>query len=651
MRRYAGLLHYVLIGLFLGVSTVLLSGDFQVRLANSGGDDGPVAYALFVKAPEHFVSDAWLQNWQHIAGGTMQNWLPALLFKYLNVPPAFSAIALVFLQSILLGWAVFHLTMVLTGRREVGWLAVCFVAYAKPYVWNLACFGDLSWMPYAGHLALPFLIYAVACALEDRVLPMAAALLLGALFHPAVALYVMAMIGAYELWENRHENVLKAVGLRGGLMAAVAVLSLIPMQIAMRGAALIPADDMLPQTLINAHALPWMDPRYFRSMLRNAVHFVPFAALGALALQRKGAAPRIRAFWWTALAVCAGLCALHYLSVALRLGVVVRTIGTRSTLLVMILSVPPVMAACADRIGSRPRLAGWVIAGMLLLPRPAMMLAALLCLAAAEDVRLPRFLRLGPARRALLGSGVSVAVLMAIAALCPQIGAGSALRRYFFLGRARYRTQVAFVITTLCAAERMWAIESRERLRQWLKRPLQFRAIPTSAAVIYAVCAVMASLALADSRTVGRRAVTDMTRAYLDAQRWAREETPTTASFILVNASPSHSWRSYAHRPLVSAYCTQHYYVCTMRAKAYDDRLRAFYSRYGTVTDEMMLRNDLTRLILMLDEHGWTEFAQEFGGDYLVWRTDEASFKFPVAYSNDHFTVYKIPQAGGAGGQ
>ena len=86
ISRIAHIDQIILVAL-IGASTYLLIGDFGVRLANTSTDDGLVAYAYLFKFPERFLLDAQLINWGSAASASMLNWLPAVLFKYADLPP------------------------------------------------------------------------------------------------------------------------------------------------------------------------------------------------------------------------------------------------------------------------------------------------------------------------------------------------------------------------------------------------------------------------------------------------------------------------------------------------------------------------------------------------------------------------------------
>src|SRR5438309_8791460 len=92
--------------IILSLMTWLLIGHFQVRLANTFADDGPVLFAYFLQNPHRFDGDILDTYGYAMALSTIQNWLPALLLRVFKLPPAILAWVFVYLQNVLLGFAI-----------------------------------------------------------------------------------------------------------------------------------------------------------------------------------------------------------------------------------------------------------------------------------------------------------------------------------------------------------------------------------------------------------------------------------------------------------------------------------------------------------------------------------------------------------------
>src|SRR4030088_3209645 len=62
--------------------------DWQTRLAMVSGDDSLAAIAFYFAHPVEFAKDIYIQAWGPIALASMQNWLPALAYKFVGIHPS-----------------------------------------------------------------------------------------------------------------------------------------------------------------------------------------------------------------------------------------------------------------------------------------------------------------------------------------------------------------------------------------------------------------------------------------------------------------------------------------------------------------------------------------------------------------------------------
>jgi hypothetical protein len=172
-------------------------GNFQGRLATIYTDDAPPAYSYLFVHPERFTRDIISTFGQEQTFATMQNWLPAFLYRYLLISPQFSTLILLLAQFLLLGFSVVHFTKVITHNETVGWLTAFFIFGANPWEWNMANYANVMFMTYAGHLVMPFILYAFSDLLEENNSRAMIWLFVGGLIHPTLILYSIGMIAIY----------------------------------------------------------------------------------------------------------------------------------------------------------------------------------------------------------------------------------------------------------------------------------------------------------------------------------------------------------------------------------------------------------------------------------------------------------------------
>jgi hypothetical protein len=128
----------------------------------------------------------------------------------------------------------------------------------------------------------------------------------------------------------------------------------------------------------------------------------------------------------------------------------------------------------------------------------------------------------------------------------------------------------------------------------------------------------------------GEQARTDKAQANYEIQKWVAENTPENSKMINMG-------RTVTQRAIVNTEPYNWYvYNRSKPCKDYIDRLNAFYN-------ELRLKSDKKVDVLNLNELQLTQFAHEFGGEYIL-RSIEKPLAFSEAYRNKYYVVYKIPE-------
>ena len=622
----------VIAGLIV-VSTCLLIGDFGVRLANTSTDDGVVGYALFFQQPQLFRLDAQMTSWGPVALASMMNWLPGVALKYAGMSPELWYWLLVFLENVLLGLAVFRFSIVTSGSRPVAWLAALFVLAFRPHWWNIGLFADVDWMPYAAWVALPLLVYAAAYALEGRVYASAIALLAGGLLHPVHGLFATATIAGYWALVRLRGGTNRDLAVRACLLVVVTAVFSAPVIVAKSGIPEAPPSVLLPLLLNNFHTNPWASPGCsfcLPMFLRNLPVTLMVAALAVLAVRRANLRSGTGLLVAASIAVTLAASALHVAAYFLESVPLLRVIGTRSSVLLLIYCVP-LMVALAWRM--------WLTAGpivrmmaayLLVLPSPAALLAAVPLFVSAEGVssRTGRWCR-------ILGTALFAFVLarhvpklgprIDLYLLAPLMDPGTIP---FIFGYQTIQFPLyAKLIPLALAAMVAWLVIPANRGTRaapaWLPAPAGRWAAGLLSVMI-------ACYLLMWNRQSGALATRGEPREYFEVQAWARAATAADASFVVGYASQYEGWRNFTRRPAVTPHAICAVYHCPVSSVARDRRMKEFYARVDRPS------------YIALDAAGLREFARTFGGDYAVRRREWGVVDLPVAYQNDRYVVYDL---------
>ena len=260
--------------LFCLLVAFLQIGDFQGRLGSVHGDDGPSIYSYYFAHPENYADDILATYGNQQIYATLQNFIPAYLYKYLNVSPAISSIVQIFLQYLLLGLSIRYLTKVITGHESAGWMATLIVFGSNPWDWNLANYGNVMFIPYAGHLVMPFLLFYFGDILRGKNSRSQIWLFLAGLIHPTLALYAAGITVLFWLYPNKLVRK-KSDWLLLGLVILTIIIPRLLLPVLFNHASTLTFEEMKPALMTNIH----LSPLHSTLRVKSFLLFIPLLGL------------------------------------------------------------------------------------------------------------------------------------------------------------------------------------------------------------------------------------------------------------------------------------------------------------------------------------------------------------------------------------
>jgi hypothetical protein len=617
------------------ISTYLLIGDLGVRLANTSTDDGLVSYSYYFKFPERFAQDANLRNWAPAGLSSMLNWLPAVLFKYAGIEPEIFYGLFAFLQNVLLALAVHRLAMVMTGSREAALISALFTLAFRPHWWNMGLFADLDWMPYGAWMALPFLVFAGAYALERRLGMTACLLLVGGLIHPILGVFAGAMFGVYWFLLALRERNLREL-LRVSLVFGLASVAFMLPVIHARWGVEEAVAHVLGLVLKNGHAIPWANsgcsycmPLYVKSLV-----VVPLiATLAMIATGHASMHSRLRLFLWAATAVALVAGVMHIAAYFAQNPTLLRVIASRATILLLIFAVPPVIALAWRNFCGAKLLTRMIAGSFMVLPSPATGLSLLLALPVSA-----KGLQTNPFGKwiARLCYGASAALFaLVLARHLPRLRGlvdAQIIERLMepgykplFFAYHAWGHQLP-KLAALIAVAVLLAVAWQSRAARRSPERVASRRIPAAAAFIMAL---IATYLLVYNHKVGQDATSGEARHYYEVQAWARTSTAVDAKFVVAETSVYEAWRNYTHRARISpGGCG--FYICSKSGLEQGNKVSEFFAQHGNAG------------FAGLDTTGLKAFSKTFGGDYAVRRKAWKPVDLPVVFENAAYVIYDL---------
>lgn len=181
-------INFILLNFVLLILTRRRLGDPYIRGAHISNDDSFLAHALRFVNPDIFINDSFINLYQTWVNKSALNLIPSLLLKYFSLDPINLFLPVTIFQNLLLFNVVAFISFKYFPSVLTPWITSLFFFTFQPQLWNLAWFGDLTWMPYGMWLALPFVILSVYYAFEGVFKKSIYLLLITQLIHPTLGL-------------------------------------------------------------------------------------------------------------------------------------------------------------------------------------------------------------------------------------------------------------------------------------------------------------------------------------------------------------------------------------------------------------------------------------------------------------------------------
>jgi len=638
--------------------------NFELRMANLNEDDGPILYAHVFKNPSLFEGDFQvgaplsLRTCFKVITSAMV-WIPALLWRYLDIDPYITTWIITFLQGTLLGLTVYVLTLAVTRERHTAVLAAVFVYVASPWHWNLANYGngpDWAFVPYPGNLALPFIMLSLICLFRGRTMIALLLLTISGLIHPTMGLYTCVIVGIYWLSEGFQDRNLSVVRLLVGL-AVVGVITILPGLFAQ---AMMPGDPLPHAEIIaglsqNGHIVPWsgVSARWGYSWAT----VLKWLVLATLSWRWRAKFPRnIQRLWLASLMGASLLTLSHVVGVVWQVPTLMNLIGSRSFQVPTLISLPLVVYYWLAHIRSGDWSGGTLSMLCLAVPLYAteygliwLLIAGLLLVDISQGHLLVwRFNLPEWGQRSLRAMTLLVFIFWIVAFLTmPSDLSGVSSPLYQVILNLTWGVRDAppgqldravFVLIVALLGSAAWIVKGLRKGFTSVVTHRQFQDL-----ISWAVIVLLASAFLWVYWENEAQQRSPNALAMLDAQLWARENTPTSSLFVV----SGDSWRTMSLRRIFEPFTRESYaYIAARQAKEHRDRLLDFYAISADDAQRWRGKKLLgieRGLFRDFEEDDFLRFASEFGATHLVLdRSKSRQLDLPVVYENEKYAIYSL---------
>jgi hypothetical protein len=380
--------HYVILALLAGAYTMFIIGDIGVHIAHWNDDIGTISVPHYLKNPERFSQDMFMVTMWRFELVSLPAMITTLLYLTAEIPPAMSAIVIVYLQNILSILAVYRLARVLLRNKQAAWLTAVFCFAFLPWEWNIAALAGLHNVVYSQNLSLPIILFAAAYLLERKRLAAMILMGLSGLIHPTLTLIMIAILGMYYILQALEDkNLVRFLG-QLAVLGGVALITAAPTLILTSGIEPGPVELQWKSIEGASHLFPWRPycGYCYKSFWRFLVLLPPWALLTYMGLRRLSPGKRISQFLLAATLATVVLSAAHLIALEMEIVLLARMVLIRSTLLWLAFSSPFVISALWSRFSALSLVGKAVVVCTLLSPANTWLWAAAIFILADEPL-------------------------------------------------------------------------------------------------------------------------------------------------------------------------------------------------------------------------------------------------------------------------
>jgi len=627
-----------LIALLQAVMTWAWLPDLRFLLAMISGDDSLVMHTLAFVEPERFAADISFIEYNKVGLASFLNIIPILAYKNFGIDPQNFFIFFLYLQAIFRPVGVYFACYALTRVRGAAWIAA-FLLEIFSVRYNLAYYNIFFNMPYVGNMALLFVPFSAGCFFLRRNR-------LGWLFHSCCSFVHMAlglmwggMLFCFFALRAKRTGEMESVIRAAFWCSVVFLLSCLPV-LFLGTDDLIPIPEPLKQQLLHGgHAAIWRQAG-LKAHFWSSFVFLVFLS-GLLLVSAKRLAPDIFDFVLACTIVMALTCAAQLAAVHLGYMPVVKAIFTRSSFLYAYIF-SPILVALLWKLFLRNNLgAGLVACTSLIFLHPSGLAAGTSLLLAMSTKRKSRVFFIVLAFLLLFLSHPRFS--SKTFAFLPFADLS------FFLGTdAQYALGCFFPPPLHAGIFFLLLILSLFWLGRYLSRHTTEKFKLALTFLLVAFCLFSATRYYSrylHYAPYGGEAETE-SRAYWAAQEWAAANTVDDASFIVVDPNIWYSWRTLTRRPMIGIWVLGGLYGYWGRTDQHNRRLAEWVGRHigkeYLVADWPYTKLHGRDLMRKLNEGLLSDFADAFGGDYVVAKKTSKEWALPLAYENEFYRIYAL---------
>lgn len=605
-------IEFILLVLTFVMSTFLLVGSFESRLANSNGDDHPVVWARYFTHPENWVHDSNFIGSKAFGRASLPNLLAILSTKIHESGPYILSWLYVFIQNVGIGIA-FYLFARLQLESKWQAMIVAFLSFSMyPWQLNLAYYPSMMHSPYPGHLVMPFIVLAACFVFRYKMLESCLCLAVAGLIHPSQTIQFIFLILLFlGFYQKKQLNLKTLWPLVIPLITSLAV----PLVLVPHFKNPLTDQELLPSALLNPHLVPWNSTTFWPWGFPSMLSAFAISALQCRPFSKQPS--KLKAFWWANLTALVVLGAFHVFGAKFKILPLIIFCPFRVSVINSVLLAPIAFIYLIKKVGRNSFAENWTATSIilfLLISKSGFFWGLIFILFLGEVnwkkggailAQLPPlfvllwwllYLFAGRPLREIFGTDTSAALRLILSP-------GFSLT----LNKIMIVLSASLILSTV-------SFYLRRKKQHWN--------------CVFGLFAVL--FMCFQSYLDGREAFRGELKTNWEMQRWANQSTPKESVFLF----ESGSWRGVSDRQVQVVGYRKNQILAYFRyreAKEAEQKLQHLYGIYGV--------KDYSKL----PDQGFLTFSKEFKGTHLIERAEVPRRSFKVAYENPHWRIYELP--------
>jgi hypothetical protein len=598
--------------------------NISYRVARVSSDDGIVAHVLAWANPEYFSGDPRASIFSARIWASSMNWIPAIFYKFLKIDPYIFFGVFTFLQNFLLPVAIFYMAKTLSKRISHAFIVTIAIINLRPFLLNLAWYGDLEWMAYTNWFILPFGIMTLTILIRDKYYALLPMFYLTFTINPSLGLSFYAVCILYLYFNKKlTKRLLKIFSIT--LIVLFHVFFIFMM---------IPENSTANSTEVyeaifnNTHALRFLfeidngieDQANLFVIYWSLIIIIYIILWNQISFSMKSLIKSLNI-------VTLVFIASHYTFYLIKYTQGFILILTRVTIATILLNLIIVFIILLRKTERNFSIFSFITLTLLLTPSPMMFVLLIVYLLVQTKRKSIKLIGL-----ALLTISIFLIfkinkdyydILAKLTTSIFDLNAGRTINLvYSFFSNGlvytHYRVELIiflfYAITFLLYSQTK--INSKFKIEYYL-------IILTFVFSVHVLSARSKMFEISNPEEVN---------ALREVQLWVRNNTPVNECMMVQVVDVYDSWRNLARRPVKTLISQVSFYNTTDYALEYTRSVNKFIEN----------KSNNFRGIPGSDEELYRKFSVEFDCNLLAWRNEWGTLNFPTLYENSNFRIYEL---------